>query len=243
MNKLLALYRANQGKGAGLRALSEDEPRLLVYDVIVSSDADAEWLGGASAESFARAMLSMDAPRVHVHVNSPGGDAFAGIAMAQAIRAFDGEVVVHVDGIAASAASFLVAAADRVEMALGAMIMVHKAWTIALGNADDMLAQAELLDKLDRQQLALLADKSPDYDWETAIAAETWLDAEEAIAAGLADEQEAGRAAEAVAFDLSAFANAPAIPCAEKHDEPRFDDDGLALRRRKARLQALKPNT
>jgi len=238
MNKLLALYRANRGKGEGFRALAEDEPRLMIYDVIVSSDADAEWLGGASAESFVRALQGMSAPRVHVHINSPGGDAFAGIAMANAIRAYPGEVVVHVDGIAASAAGFLVAAASRVVMAMGAMIMVHKSWTIAFGNSDDLMGQAAVLEKVDAQQVELFRAKSPDYDWEAALAAETWFTAAEAIEVGLASENEPDKPVMALAFDLSAFSAAPEMPAAEALPEPDNSHE-IETRRRKARAIAL----
>ncbi len=258
MNKLMAFYRANAGKGAGFVARAGDEPVLLVYDVIVSSDADAAWLGGASAEGFVRALQGMTAERVHVRINSPGGDAFAGIAMANAIRAYPGEVVVHVDGYAASAAGFLTAAAERVVMAQGAMIMVHKAWTITAGNADELMKQAAVLEKLDDQQAELFAGKNGDYDWKAALTAETWFSADEAIALGLASEKAgaAPKQAKALAFDMSAFDNAPAAEkitvtvTVETDDEAETDndmpgedlpdDEGIARRIRIARAVALK---
>lgn len=243
MNKLLALYRANRGKGGGFRveAEGEGEPRLMIYDVIVSSDADAYWWGGASAESFVRALQTMTAPRVHVHINSPGGDAFAGIAMANAIRAYPGEVVVHVDGIAASAAGFLVASAPRALMALGAMIMVHKSWTWAIGNSDDLIAQAAVLEKLDSQQAEMFRTKNPDYDWEAALAAETWFTATEAIAVGLATEHEGTAApAMALAFDLSAFERAPKLPEAAAPPEP---DQTAEIETRRREAEAIELET
>lgn len=251
MNKLLAFYRANKGKGAGLQAFAGNEPEILVYDMIVSSDADSEWMGGVSAEAFVRALRGGNAARVHVRVNSPGGDAFAGIAMANAIRAYPGEVIVHVDGYAASAASFLVAAASRTVMGAGAMVMVHKAWTIALGNSDDMMAAADLLEKLDGQQIEMFRGKNGDYDWDAALAAETWFTADEAIAIGLATEKAADydKRAAALAFDLSAYANAPAVQGVITQDAPTpidavvasTNDDVVNIERRKriARLAAL----
>lgn len=241
MNKLLALYRANRGKGEGLRALVDaGEPRLMVYDMIVSSDSDAEWLGGCSAESFVRALQEMSAPRVHVHINSPGGDVFAGMAMANAMRAYPGEIVCHVDGVAASAAGFLVASAARTVMALGAMIMVHKSWTIAFGNSDDMLHTAGVLEKADAQQIALFQTKNPDYDWQAALAAETWFDAAEAVAIGLATEREEAAPAMALAFDLSAFERAPQLPqAAPATASDTTEQDATERRRRVARAIEL----
>lgn len=250
-NKLLAFYRANAGKGAGFTVRANgDEPEMLIYDFIVSSDEDARWWGGVSAETFARTLAGMDAPRLHIRVNSPGGDAFAGIAMANTIRAYPGEVVVHVDGYAASAAGHLTAAASRVVMGLGSMIMVHKGWTIAMGNENDFRAAADVLGKLDKQQIRLFAEKNPDHDWDAALAAETWYDADEAIAIGLASELADTRpnGAKALAFDFSAFnkppvAREPEPPAPEP--EPAPDDTAeravaVARRARLARVAALK---
>lgn len=245
-NKLLAFYRANAGKGAGFSVRANgDEPEMFVYDYIVSSDADAGWWGGVSAETFARTLATMDAPRVHIRVSSPGGDAFAGIAMANAIRAYPGEVVVHVDGYAASAAGHLTAAASRVVMGLGSMIMVHKGWTMTMGNEDDFRAAADVLGKLDKQQARLFSEKNGDYDWPAALAAETWFDADEAIALGLASEMADPRpnGARAMAFDLSAFKNAPAgvDPAPANEPTPPADDTAAraAAARRAREAQAL----
>jgi ATP-dependent Clp protease protease subunit len=72
----------------------------------------------------------------------PGGDVFAGVAMAQAIRAYPGKVTAHIDGLAASAASAVAVAADEAIMAPGSMMMIHNAWTIALGNRHDFMDTA-----------------------------------------------------------------------------------------------------
>jgi ATP-dependent Clp protease protease subunit len=115
--------------------------------VIVAADADAEWFGGVSAESFVQTLAGMSGD-VELRINSPGGDVFGAKAMAQAVRDYPGQVTAHVDGIAASAATFLTAVADKTVMAPGSMQMIHKAWTIALGNADDF-ASLGVLDKID----------------------------------------------------------------------------------------------
>lgn len=238
-NKLLAFYRANAGKGAGFTVRAQgDEPELLIYDYIVSSDEESRWWGGVSAETFSRTLAGMDAPRIHLRVNSPGGDAFAGIAMANTIRAYPGEVVVHVDGYAASAAGHLTAAAARVVMGLGSMIMVHKGWTIAMGNETDFRATADVLGKLDAQQIRLFAEKNPDHDWAAALAAETWFDADEAIAIGLASELADTRpnGAKALAFDFSAFKNPPAVAPAPEPAPPADDTAARAAAATRARI-------
>ncbi len=250
---LMRLLRANARRDSGILSARGDEPELMLYDVIVASDADADWWGGVSAESVVRTLSGLTAPRVHLRVNSPGGDAFAGIAIANAMRAYPGEVVMHVDGFAASAAGFLATATDRVVMGPGTMIMVHKAWSICLGNADDMMASAAVLEKLDGQQIELfrakVAGTAPDYDWDAALRAETWFTAEEAIAIGLASEtmalpEDKAKSAAAMAFDLSAYRHAPAaqLPpaAAATGDEKTGNDEAKARRQRVARALAAK---
>jgi ATP-dependent Clp protease protease subunit len=106
--KLLNLLKANAKRGE-FRA---EGNTIYLYDVIVACDADAEWFGGVSAESFVKTLSAMSGD-VNLHINSPGGDVFAGVAMAQAIRSYDGKVVAHIDGLAASAASAVAVAATK----------------------------------------------------------------------------------------------------------------------------------
>ncbi len=240
MNKLMAFYRANKGKGAPLAVVqAAGDVMIEVYDVIVASDADADWFGGVSAQAVTRAIRAAGDANISLRINSPGGDVFAGVAMAQAIREHKGRVTAHVDGYAASAASLLVAAADEAVIAPSGMVMIHNAWTIALGNGDDMRATADLLDKIDGQLVAAYQEKGGDKrDWKALMAAETWFTADEAISAGLVDRV-AERAAKtsAMAFDLSAYTNAPQIEAAEPvAEQAPSPDPELERRRAMARL-------
>lgn len=189
-----------------------------LYDVIVSDDAEAQWFGGVSPRAFRAALTDRRGRAVTLRVNSPGGSVFGGEAMAQAIREHDAPVTAHVDGLAASAASFVVTAAAETIMAPGAMLMIHKAWSLTVGNADDMMAAAELLEKIDGRIAAAYAERSgdDDRDWLGLMAAETWFTADEAVSAGLADRISDNKQ-RAMAWDLSAFQNAPAMlenePC------------------------------
>jgi ATP-dependent Clp protease protease subunit len=144
MRKLLNLFARNAKKGE----FKAEGNTIFIYDVIVASEADAEWFGGVAADTFARTLKGMEGD-VDLRINSPGGDVFGAKAMAQAIRDYPGQVTAHVDGVAASAATFLTAVADKTIMAPGSLQMIHKAWTIAIGNADDFVAVADLLDKID----------------------------------------------------------------------------------------------
>ena len=208
MRQLHRLIQANRGRGA-FRA---EGNRLVVYDVIVASDSDAAWMGGISAETFARELRAM-AGDVELRINSPGGDVFAARAMAQAMREHPGKITAYVDGVAASAASLLAVSASETVMAPGAMMMIHEAWTIALGNKGDFLATAALLEKIDASIVETYQAKAggDPAEWAALMAAETWYTAAEAVEAGLADRlaQDKPAAAQA-AWDLGVYDNAPA---------------------------------
>jgi len=229
---LMALCYSNKGKGE-FRA---EGNTLFVYDVIVSSAEDAAWFGGTDAETFNKTLAAMTGDVV-VRLNTPGGDVFAGVAMANAVRSYPGKVTVQVDGYAASAGSLRVAAADEAEIAPGGMVMIHKAWTIALGNADDMMATAGLLEKIDGELAGAYREKAGDKeDWEALMKAETWFTADEAVTIGLVDEiAQRAEKPKALAFDLSAYVNAPAP---ENSEQPQADPE-IERRKAKARLAAL----
>jgi ATP-dependent Clp protease protease subunit len=184
------------------------EATIYLYDMIVSDD----FWGGVSAQAFVEALASITASTIHLRVNSPGGDVFAARAMETALRGTQARVIAHVDGYAASAASSLIMAADEIEIADGGFVMIHKAWSIAIGNADEMLAMGALLNKIDGSLVKTYADRTrqePDQI-ETWMAAETWFDADEAIANGFADRKATFDGAQDSAWNLSAYANAPA---------------------------------
>ncbi len=219
MNPMLKLLAANRSRGQfKVEATAQaDEATIYLYDMIVDTDAEAEWWGGVSPQAFTKALRAITAPTIHLRVNSPGGSVFAARAMEQAIREHSSDVVAHVDGLAASAASFLIMAADSIEMAPGSFLMIHKAWTIAWGNADELVKTSELLTQIDGSLVKTYAARSGQSaeDITRWMAAETWIEADRAVELGFADQVAEGStpAAQASAqrptWDLSAFASAP----------------------------------
>lgn len=215
-NKLLNLFARNAKKGQFRAEATAEESTIYLYDVIVSSKADAEWWGGVDAETFVQTLRGMSGD-VAIRINSPGGDVFAARAMAQAIRDYPGNVTAYVDGYAASAASFITSVSNKVVVSQGGMIMIHKAWSIAMGNADDFRATAALLEKIDGTIVETYAAAAQrrgiaPADFAALMAAETWLTGAEAIELGLADELASDPApSAAVQWDLSAYDNAPAV--------------------------------
>ena len=134
---------------------------------------------------------------VVVRVNSGGGDVYEGLAIMNALRAHPGEVLVIVEGLAASAASFIaVGGGTRVVCRPHAELMVHEAWSMADGNAADMTKAAGDLDRVSGNLASIYADRAGGDPgvWRERMRAETWFSAEEALAAGLVDAVEDARA-------------------------------------------------
>lgn len=136
------------------------------------------------------AELSEISGDVTVRISSGGGDVYEGIDIMQALKNHDGEVTVIVESLAASAASFIaVGGADRVLMRESSELMIHRAWTLAEGNADEVRKTLSDLERQDNKLAAIYAAKAGGeiQEWLDAMSAETWYTAEEAVAAGLAD--------------------------------------------------------
>lgn len=209
MNKLRALFASNQKRGS-FRA---EGNTIYLYDMIVSDEFEAEWFGGIAPTAFIETLKAMRGD-VAIRINSPGGSVFGAVAMCQAMREHDGAITVHVDGYAASAASVIAVAAPKVIMAPGSFMMIHQAWTIMAGNSDDLLAGAELLDKIDGTIAESYAVKSGGdvAQFRDLMAKETWFTAAEAVEMGLADTVADDKPKAVAKWDMSAFTAAPPEP-------------------------------
>ena len=209
-HRLFNLFVANAKKGS----FKAEANTIYLYDMIVGSDAEAQMFGGISPQSFAEALAGMTGT-VTLRINSPGGDVFGSRAMAQAMREYPDEIIAQVDGYAASAASLIAASATKCVMAPGALMMIHKAWTLGIGNADDFLSTAALLEKIDSTLADSYAAKSGGDAAKFAdmMAQETWFTPQEAKDAGLCDEIISDTKEKVSAlgkWDISAFERAPA---------------------------------
>ena len=171
-------------------------------------DAIGGWFG-TNAADFVTELDALDVDELEVHVNSPGGAVWDGIAIMNALKAHRARVTVIVDGIAASAASIVAMGGDEVVMAEGSQMMIHRASGGAWGNAAFLRDTAAILDKIDGNLAGIYARRAGGTreSWLELMTAETWYDAAEAVEAGLADradESLEGVDAEA-SFDLSIF--------------------------------------
>jgi ATP-dependent Clp protease protease subunit len=229
MHPMLKLLASNRKRGLfkAEQAPESDSATLYLYDMIVDTDEEADWWGGISPGNFVRALHAMTAPEIHLRVKSPGGSVFAARAMEQAIREHSSKIITHVDGLAASAASFLILPSDEIIVAPGSFIMIHKAWTIAYGNEDDFIKSASLLAQIDGSLVKSYAEKTGQSEADIAawMKAETWFEAEKAVELGFADrvatkENSASAVAMKSPWDLSAFLHAPASAATAEVNEP-----------------------
>lgn len=167
---------------------------------------------GITAGDFMRELATVKGRPLNVFINSPGGDVFDGYAILNQLRRHDAPVRVYVDGLAASAASFIAMAGETVTMGRNSQMMIHDASGMCWGNAADMRDVAERLDQVSGNIAAIYAEKTGGAadEWRTAMQAETWYTADEAVAAGLADAVAGdGEDPETTnRFDLSVFAHA-----------------------------------
>jgi ATP-dependent Clp protease protease subunit len=145
-------------------------------------------------KQVARALDESDPSEIELTINSPGGDAFMGVAIYNLLKAHRAKVTVNVVGEAASAAGIISQAGDRIVMGQGAMLMIHNAWTITLGSWKDHRSAMNLLKKMDQSQAEILTSRSNLSKDRvlTLMDRETWFTADEAISFGLADERADG---------------------------------------------------
>lgn len=163
---------------------------------------------GITAGDFVAELASIDGD-LELHVNSPGGDVFDAVTIFNTLKQRKGSVTVIVDGLAASAASFIAQAASpgQLLMAPHSRMMIHDGFGVAMGNAADMRSTADLLDQVSDDIASMYAERSgkPQDYWRGKMRAETWLSDKQTVAEGLADGI-VGQNAPANDWDLSVYA-------------------------------------
>lgn len=161
-----------------------DRAELRIYDAI------GGWWG-ITAGDIAEALDDLGADQaLTVRINSPGGDVFDGTAIYNLLRSRPGPTDVVVDGLAASAASFIAQAGDSITMNRGTQMMIHDAIGFTIGNAADHRQQVALLDRVSDEVAGIYQARAGDTvgEWRERMLAETWYNAAEAVEVGLADQ-------------------------------------------------------
>lgn len=166
-----------------MKASAADEADIYIYDEI------GFW--GVTARQFVSDLQALgDISHINLHINSPGGDVFEGIAIFNALKFHGAAITVHIDGIAASMASVIAMVGNPVVMPENTMMMIHKPWGFAGGDANDMRDYADLLDKMESVLIPAYAEKTGKSAEEIAamLEDETWMNGSECVAQGFADQ-------------------------------------------------------
>jgi ATP-dependent protease ClpP protease subunit len=147
------------------------------------------WIGITAAD-LVRDLAALDVAEIDVRLSSPGGEVFEGFTIYEALRSHRARITVYVDSLAASIASVIAMAGDRIVMGPYAEMMIHDAMAVCAGNADDMRLMIEDLERESERIASVYAGRAggTPLQWRKAMKAETWYSAKEAVAAGLADE-------------------------------------------------------
>lgn len=215
---------------------------LMLYGIISSES----WFGDEVTPMQFKSELDAlgDIDTLNVYLNSDGGDVFAGQAIHSMLKRHKAQVVVTIDGLAASIASVIAMAGDVVIMPRNAMLMIHNPWTIAMGDSAEFRKTADTLDQV-RESLVAAYEGKTGLERDTIIAmldAETWLTAEEAVKQGFADRIEDGKAVAAsmsgagliingLSMDLSRFRHPPKLAFLPPPVEPVAPDMSMLRRR------------
>lgn len=184
-HKALVEQSQASGKTRKIEIKAQDGgARVNIYDEI------GPWGVNASdfQADFQALNLSADST-VNVHINSPGGDVYDGLAIYQTLKASPATVAVYIDGLAASAASFIAMAGDTIEMGRNARMMIHDASSITYGNQQDHLDTAAWLGEESDNLADIYAQRAGGTaeEWRATMRAEKWYSSQQALAAGLID--------------------------------------------------------
>ena len=211
-------------------------------EIFVFGDiGETYWSEGVSAQSFVDQLAALeDTAELAIRINSYGGSAWDGMAIANAIMRFDGHTTCYIDGVAASAASIVAFAGDDVVASKYSRGMLHNASAMVMGTADDMREVATQIEALNATMAAYYADRSADPKLDAAafaaiMAAETWYSADEMLAVGLITsidtstvrEEVEKAAASALAKTSEPYAaqGIPALPTTKESKPMAFKDD------------------
>lgn len=219
-----------------VQALSSDTPTISIFDYI-GDDGEG---GGVSAKRIAAALRSVGEKPIIVEINSPGGNYFEGVAIYNLLRRHSAAVTVHVLGIAASAASVIAMAGDKILIAHNAEIMIHEARGLFFGTKSEMADAMQTLGHIDEAMCSTYAARSgrPVDEFTAMIAGkDVFLTGQEAIDLGLADtimEREA---------QMPVYAEAEDFPTDQASLDKFLAKQNMPRSARRDLFRAIKPGT
>lgn len=217
---------------------TEESADLYFYGDIRSTsyDDDSWWSSGnpedRAPQDVADFLNQLEGTNsVNLHINSGGGDVFAGIAIYNILKNSKANITTYVEGLAASSASLIAFAGDKVVVPKSAQLMVHNPWTIAMGNANDFRDTADMLDQIAKSILNIYMDNVQDGVEEETIKTmmdnETWLTGEEALEYFSIEVDD--KLSVAASVDSEYFSKYKHIPKNLVKDEPKPPENSNSL--------------
>ncbi|HOR12292.1 MAG TPA: Clp protease ClpP [Clostridia bacterium] len=224
------------------QAKSKDKAELEIYGDI----SDTTWYGDeVTPKQFKKDLDALgDVKEIDLYINSGGGDVFAGQAIYSMLKRHDAKITVHVDGLAASIASVIAMAGDRILIPQGSMMMVHEGMIGLLGffYGKRLRQFAEEIDKITDSVIVPAYGRTGKTEEEIRklLSEETWMSAEDAVELGFADEIEEGKSVAAsiigdkltvngVAANLTAFKSIPRAFLGMVQTEPPLPDEPIPI--------------
>lgn len=187
MSELLK-FRNRSGKSLDVRNKSARVAEIVLYGDIGENPWDES---AVSAKQFSDQLKLIEdtVTEIHVHISSGGGDVFQGLAMYNRLKQHKAKKIVYVDGLAASIASVIMLAGDEIVMGEGSLLMIHKPWTIAMGDSRDFENTIDRLMDVEEQLLNLYVKKTKidRNELRAMLEKETWMDSAVAVELGFAD--------------------------------------------------------
>ena len=179
-----------------IKQAADDVIELYIYGDVEDGKFDFETFtvkkSENSAEHFREELRKYpNAKRINLYINSYGGSVFEGTAIYNQLKRHPAEKVVYIDGFACSIASVIAMAGDKVVMPKSAMMMIHNAWMVAIGDSTELRKAADDLDQINKGNRQAYLEKATNLTEEKLVEllnAETWLTAEDCMAIGFADE-------------------------------------------------------
>lgn len=128
---------------------------------------------------------------IDIIINSGGGDVYSGSEIYTSLKAYPGKVNIKIVGVAASAASVIAMAGDYIEMSPTAQMMIHNAWTVAMGDTNEMQKAVDMLDSVNKGIANAYINKTGKTEDEilSLMNKETWFNAQDAVEHGFADSK------------------------------------------------------
>lgn len=222
-----------------MNAATSDTTEMVIDDVI------GPWFG-VTAKKFMGDLRAINTPNIVLHMHTPGGEVFDGLAIYNALVEHPAQIEVRIDGVAASIGSVIAMAGDKIVMAKRSSIMIHEPFGMVAGqgDADDMRelsrdagAMAGRLDAMGDMIAGIYADRAGGEiaEWRARMRAETWFWPDDALEVGLVDEIGPVSKRAHNHFDLSIFQNTPPELLTTRGEfvdtrEPTIRDAETALR-------------